>query len=183
MSAARPHFSGERACGDAAFPPVPVTELAPLFDRLAARGLLLGVATMDGTAAAEASLVRLAVRDRIALLAGADSGYGLKPAPGMVLGFCAALKLAPAEASRSGPTTGGRSWEPGKGGRRPSGRPCDGARSRSRVRGRGADRRLPARRAARAGRPGAAEHRRARGSLDRWSGRGERRPGASPVER
>ena len=88
----------ERCFADqAAFPPVPVTDLAPLFDRLAARGLKLGVATMDGSAAAEATLDRLSVRDRIAFLAGADSGFGLKPEPGMVFGFCKALGLAPAE--------------------------------------------------------------------------------------
>ncbi len=81
----------------AAFPPVPVTDLAALFDRLTARGLKLGVATMDSTAAAEATLARLAVRDRIAFVAGADGGFGLKPDPGMVLGFCRALGLAPAE--------------------------------------------------------------------------------------
>ena len=92
------HARVERCFADqAAFPPVPVTELAPLFDRLVARGLRLGVATMDGSAAAEATLARLAVRDRIAFLAGADSGFGLKPEPGMVLGFCTALGLAPAE--------------------------------------------------------------------------------------
>ena len=88
----------ERQFADqAAFPPVPVTDLGALFDRLAARGLRLGVATMDSTASAEATLARLAVRDRIAFLAAADSGFGLKPEPGMVLGFCTALGLAPAE--------------------------------------------------------------------------------------
>ena len=80
-----------------AFPPVPVTDLGALFDRLVKRGLRLGVATMDSTASAEATLARLSVRDRIAFLATADSGFGLKPEPGMVLGFCAALGLAPAE--------------------------------------------------------------------------------------
>ena len=80
-----------------AFPPVPVTDLAALFDRLCARGLALGVATMDSTAALEATLARFAVRDRIRFVAGADSGFELKPAAGMALGFCAALGLAPAE--------------------------------------------------------------------------------------
>ncbi len=92
------HARVERIFADqAAFPPVPVTDLGALFDRLAARGLKLGVATMDASAAAEATLERLGVRDRIAFLAGADSGFGLKPEPGMVLGFCRALGLAPAE--------------------------------------------------------------------------------------
>jgi phosphoglycolate phosphatase len=80
-----------------AFPPVPVTDLAALFDRLCARGLALGVATMDSTAALEATLARFAVRDRVRFVAGADSGFELKPAAGMALGFCAALGLAPAE--------------------------------------------------------------------------------------
>jgi phosphoglycolate phosphatase len=80
-----------------AFPPVAVTDLAALFERLCARGLALGVATMDSTAAAEALLDRFAVRDRVRFVAGADGGFGLKPAPGMVLGFCAALGVAPAE--------------------------------------------------------------------------------------
>jgi phosphoglycolate phosphatase len=80
-----------------AFPPVPVTDLGALFERLCARGLALGVATMDSAAAAEAMLARFAVRDRVRFVAGADTGFGLKPAPGMVLGFCAALGLAPAE--------------------------------------------------------------------------------------
>ncbi|HSA82725.1 MAG TPA: HAD family hydrolase [Geminicoccaceae bacterium] len=79
------------------FPPVPVTDLAALFDRLCARGLALGVATMDSTAALEATLARFAVRDRVRFVAGADSGFELKPAAGMTLGFCAALGLAPAE--------------------------------------------------------------------------------------
>jgi phosphoglycolate phosphatase len=80
-----------------AFPPIPVTDLAALFDRLAARGLALGVATMDSTAAAEAMLARFALRARVAFVAGADGGFGLKPSPGMVQGFCAAVGLAPAE--------------------------------------------------------------------------------------
>jgi len=80
-----------------AFPPVAVTDLAALFDLLCARGLALGVATMDSTAALEATLARFAVRDRVHFVAGADSGFELKPGAGMVLGFCAALGVAPAE--------------------------------------------------------------------------------------
>ena len=86
-----------RFTDQAAFPPVAVTDLAALFDRLCARGLALGVATMDSTAAVEATLARFAVRDRVRFVAGADSGFALKPGAGMVLGFCAALGVAPAE--------------------------------------------------------------------------------------
>jgi phosphoglycolate phosphatase len=80
-----------------AFPPIPVTDLPALFERLAGRGLALGVATMDSTAAAEAMLERFRLRQRVVYVAGADAGFGLKPEPGMVLGFCRATGLAPAE--------------------------------------------------------------------------------------
>jgi phosphoglycolate phosphatase len=80
-----------------AFPPIPVTDLAGLFERLSAAGFALGVATMDSTGAAEAMLARFALRARVAFVAGADGGFGLKPEPGMVEGFCAAVGVAPAE--------------------------------------------------------------------------------------
>lgn len=79
-----------------AYPPIPVTDLATLFARLRGRGLKLGVATMDSTAAAHATLDRFAVRAEIDFVAGADGGYGVKPGPGMVHGFCAAVGVAPA---------------------------------------------------------------------------------------
>ena len=78
-----------------AYPPVPVTDLVSLFGRLRTRGLKLGIATMDGTAATEATLVRIAARELIDFLACCDGGHGIKPDPGMVLGFCAAVGVAP----------------------------------------------------------------------------------------
>jgi phosphoglycolate phosphatase len=87
----------ERHFGDQeAYPPVPVTDLGELFDRLRGRGLRLGVATMDQAAAAETTLARFGLRQRIDFLAAADSGFGLKPGPGMVEGFCRQVGLAPA---------------------------------------------------------------------------------------
>jgi phosphoglycolate phosphatase len=80
-----------------AYPPVPVTDLVGLFERLRGRGLKLGIATMDGTAATEATLVRVAARELIDFLACCDGGHGIKPDPGMVLGFCAAVGVAPHE--------------------------------------------------------------------------------------
>jgi phosphoglycolate phosphatase len=80
-----------------AYPPVPVTDLVGLFERLRARGLKLGIATMDGTAVTEATLVRLAARALIDFLTGCDGGHGIKPDPGMVLAFCAAVGVAPRE--------------------------------------------------------------------------------------
>jgi phosphoglycolate phosphatase len=80
-----------------AYPPVPVTDLVGLFERLRRRGLKLGVATMDSTAAAAATLARFAVAGLVDFLTGCDGGHGIKPAPGMVLGFCAAAGVRPGE--------------------------------------------------------------------------------------
>jgi phosphoglycolate phosphatase len=80
-----------------AYSPIPVVDLAPLFERLRRRGLRLGVATMDSTAALEATLARFTVASLIDFVTGCDGGHGIKPAPGMVLGFCAAVGVAPAE--------------------------------------------------------------------------------------
>jgi phosphoglycolate phosphatase len=79
------------------YPPVPVTDLVPLLTRLRGRGFKLGVATMDSTAAAAATLARFAADGLVDFLTGYDGGHGIKPAPGMVLGFCAAVGVAPGE--------------------------------------------------------------------------------------
>lgn len=68
----------------------PVTDLRALFGRLHARGIAVGVATMDSTATARANLAEFGVIDLVDFVVGADAGYGIKPAPGMLLGFCAA---------------------------------------------------------------------------------------------
>ena len=75
----------------------PVTELAPLFTRLKARGLKLGVATNDSQRGIEATLGPLAVLELLDFAAGYDSGHGFKPDPGMVHGFCVRAGLDPAE--------------------------------------------------------------------------------------
>jgi phosphoglycolate phosphatase len=79
------------------YPPVPVTDLPALFAQLAGRGLSLGIATMDSTARARGTAIRLGIADYLAFIAGADAGYGEKPEPGMVHGFCAAVGCSPAE--------------------------------------------------------------------------------------
>lgn len=71
----------------------PVVQLAPLFGRLKARGLALGVATSDSRRGAEASLARFGILGLLDFIAGYDSGHGVKPGPGMVEGFCAATGL------------------------------------------------------------------------------------------
>jgi phosphoglycolate phosphatase len=76
---------------------VPVTDLVSLFQRLRGRGLKLGIATMDGTAVTEATLLRIAARELVDFLTGWDGGHGIKPDPGMVLAFCAAVDVPPRE--------------------------------------------------------------------------------------
>ena len=82
---------------DGAREAVPVTDVAALFGRLRMRGLALGVATSDSVRAARATLVRLGLEDAELFVAGYDSGFGSKPQPGMVWGFCAAAGLKPAQ--------------------------------------------------------------------------------------
>ena len=79
------------------YPPVPVGDLGQLFGRLRARGLYLGIATMDTTHAARWLAHRLELTDYLAYMAGFDAGDGAKPSAGMVLGFCAATGMVPAE--------------------------------------------------------------------------------------
>lgn len=83
----------ERAVRSAA----PLSALEPLFARLRARGLKLGVATMDTTSSAEMTFATLSVGHLLDFVTGFDGGHGEKPGPGMVHGFCAAVGIAPAE--------------------------------------------------------------------------------------
>lgn len=78
--------------------PVPVGEgLDILFERLASKGYALGIATMDSEAVARTTADTLGLSRWLTFLAGYNSGHGAKPTPGMVLGFCAAANLTPAE--------------------------------------------------------------------------------------
>ena len=72
---------------------VPIDGLAGLLDGLVARGMILGVATSDNTASAEAALKVLGLRDRFSFVCGYDAGHGEKPGPGMVQGFCTTMGL------------------------------------------------------------------------------------------
>ena len=86
------------------YPPRPVGDLPALLARLRGRGLRLGVATMDTTAVAQATMARLGIAPYLDLVVGADAGHGEKPGPGMVLAFCAACGLVPAEVVMVGDT-------------------------------------------------------------------------------
>lgn len=72
-----------------------VTPLGPLLRTLSQRGLRLGVATNDTEAAARRHMDRLGATQHFDQIIGFDSGYGGKPAPGMVLGFCQSAGIVP----------------------------------------------------------------------------------------
>lgn len=74
---------------------VPSCDLAPLMRDLRARGLTLGVVTNDDEASAQAHLSEHALTEHLAFVAGYNSGFGAKPAPGQLLAFCQATGIGP----------------------------------------------------------------------------------------
>lgn len=76
---------------------VPVTDLAGFFARLHARGFRLGVASSDNERSIRQTALRFGFAEFVDYVAGYDSGFGTKPEPGMVLGFCEATGLHPSE--------------------------------------------------------------------------------------
>lgn len=73
----------------------PIVPLAPLLSGLRDRGIRLGIATMDSTAAARESMELLGVLHHFDLVIGFDAGFGAKPEPGMVIAFCEAVGVPP----------------------------------------------------------------------------------------
>lgn len=76
-------------------PQVEAAPLIPFVAHLKAAGLKIGVATNDGEAPARAHLQNAGVAQDFDFIAGSDSGFGGKPAPGQLHGFCAAVGLSP----------------------------------------------------------------------------------------
>ena len=66
---------------------VPVTDLAGFFARLHRRGFKLGVASSDNERSIRQTAERFGFARYVDYIAGYDSGFGVKPEPGMVLGF------------------------------------------------------------------------------------------------
>ena len=81
---------------------VAVTDLANFFATMHARGYWLGVASSDNEASIRATARRFGFDGYLHFVAGYDSGFGVKPEPGMVLGFCAATGLEPHEVAMVG---------------------------------------------------------------------------------
>ncbi len=69
-------------------PLAPVTDLDKVFTELKSFGLKLGIATNDYESAAHQHLQGLSVDHYFDFVCGFDSGYGVKPAPGMITAFC-----------------------------------------------------------------------------------------------
>ena len=67
--------------------------LVPFLNGLRARGLKLGVATNDAEAPAVAHLSAVGAAECFDFICGSDSGFGGKPAPGQIVGFCAAMGI------------------------------------------------------------------------------------------
>lgn len=86
----------DRLFTEAADKSVPVTDLKAFFARLKARGYKLGIASSDNEKSIRQTAIRFGFESDVDFVAGYDSGYGTKPQPGMVLGFCDAIGLAPA---------------------------------------------------------------------------------------
>lgn len=77
-------------------PQAPAADLPALVADLRARGLRLGVATNDSEAPARAHLAHAGVGNSFDFIAGYDSGFGGKPAPGQLLAFAESFGLDPA---------------------------------------------------------------------------------------
>lgn len=84
---------------------VPVVALVPLLQRLKGNALTIGVATNDHEMPARAHLRSVEILEFFDFVSGSDSGYGAKPEPGMLLGFCEATGLAPQQVAMVGDST------------------------------------------------------------------------------
>lgn len=76
-------------------PQAPAADLRAVFTGLRARGLKIGLATNDTEAPAQAHLAGAGVLDLFDFVAGCDSGFGGKPAPGQLLAFCGRVGVEP----------------------------------------------------------------------------------------
>ncbi|MEM9710429.1 MAG: HAD family hydrolase [Pseudomonadota bacterium] len=76
-------------------PQVTATDLPPLFEAFAEAGHVLGIVTNDTEISARGHLEAFGIAQHVAFVAGADSGYGIKPDPGPILAFCRATGIPP----------------------------------------------------------------------------------------
>lgn len=81
---------------------VQAVPLRPLFQAFRARGLAIGLATNDTELPARRHLEAHDLLDLFDFVAGYDSGFGGKPAPGQLLGFARQTGLDPSEIAMVG---------------------------------------------------------------------------------
>jgi phosphoglycolate phosphatase len=86
-------------------PQVAAVPLRPLLEGFRAHAIALGVATNDAEGPALAHLGAAGVTDLFDFIAGYDSGFGGKPAPGQLLAFARAMNLPPAHCIMVGDST------------------------------------------------------------------------------
>ena len=86
-------------------PQVEAVPLQEFITALKSLGLLVGVATNDAERSARAHLVSADIATLFDFIAGYDSGFGGKPAPGQLLGFCDSTGLTPSECVMVGDST------------------------------------------------------------------------------
>lgn len=89
----------------ASAPQAEAVPLIPFLNDLRTRGLALGVATNDAEAPARAHLDAANVTHLFDFIAGSDSGFGGKPAPGQLLAFADYANLAPRHIAMVGDST------------------------------------------------------------------------------
>ena len=94
-----------RLFAEAARLATPVTDLPLLFAELNLQGFKLGIASSDSAEAVMATITTLGLGSFVDFHCGYDSGFGPKPEPGMINGFCAALGLQPNEIAMVGDST------------------------------------------------------------------------------
>jgi phosphoglycolate phosphatase len=81
---------------------IPVTDLTAFCNRLSGNGIALGVATNDFESIAREQLQQVDALSHFPFICGFDSGFGAKPEPGMILGFCEHAGLEPAAVAMVG---------------------------------------------------------------------------------
>ena len=86
-------------------PQVEATPLKAFVSELKCLKLKIGVATNDAEAPARTHLSRSGVEKDFDFVAGFDSGYGGKPAPGQLLRFCEVQGLRPGDCAMVGDST------------------------------------------------------------------------------
>ncbi len=72
-----------------------IANLRGFLDDLKKRDIRLGLATMDDEQNAYHMLDKLQLTDLFDFVCGANSGYGVKPEPGMIYAFCQSCGLSP----------------------------------------------------------------------------------------